>query len=462
MGDGSFAASTLMILQPGGAGNGLLSSDGPAEHFNHQPAASNGTAGPPLQYPSNGNSTHLPYGALQDGVCIQPWQGGAPNQQQQWSAGGSQAADAAAAAAAAAYLKQQQLQQLFLRQQENNNMQQQIPGQLQLGAQMAQLHAQHNYSRSQPGSSLQPPSNGDQAAVQMAKLQQLYAAQQQQLQGRDQQQQQEQELLLVQQQQQALQQQQGGMVAKVQQGPAVSALRQSLFAMQQQQQQTAQPHQQPQNQSQQQQQQVQQLPPQSHTPCSSAAAAAAGVHALSRPFNQQLQQQQQQHRTQGRPTAFIPAVADAATGPQQQQQQQGVKATPDGAPSSNLTVRLTIQLVGTYRKCSSAPGGPGGPAVPQPLPRRILTRPAEGVKNNGWDNESWDLILATQVRGCPVLGTRVFLESWLVGARGWFVDIVVASDVGLGVCGCDWGRGPICGARERGSLGVGEVMRWGE
>jgi hypothetical protein len=69
--------------------------------------------------------------------------------------------------------------------------------------------------------------------------------------------------------------------------------------------------------------------------------------------------------------------------------------------------------------------------VPQPLPRRILTRPAEGVKNNGWDNESWDLILATQVRGCPLLGTRVF---WKVAIGG--------QGLVCGHCGC-----VRCGAR---------------
>jgi hypothetical protein len=83
--------------------------------------------------------------------------------------------------------------------------------------------------------------------------------------------------------------------------------------------------------------------------------------------------------------------------PQQQQQQQVAKVSAKGPPSSNLTIRLTVQLCSTYKKCSSALGPPQQGGVPQPLPRRILTRPAAGVKNNGWDNESCDLILATQV-----------------------------------------------------------------
>jgi hypothetical protein len=119
----------------------------------------------------------------------------------------------------------------------------------------------------------------------------------------------------------------------------------------------------------------------------------------------------------------VPAGADGTpVQPQQHQQQQEVgPASAEGPPSSNLTSRLTIQLVATYRKCSSAAGAPG--AV---VPRRILTRPAAGVKNNGWDNETSDLILATQVREDTVLFYYmhtgciqcILCVAWHVGA-GW-------------------------------------------
>jgi hypothetical protein len=68
----------------------------------------------------------------------------------------------------------------------------------------------------------------------------------------------------------------------------------------------------------------------------------------------------------------------------------------NGPPSSNLTIRMTVQLVATYTKCTP-PGAAAAGAVPQPLPRRVLTKPAAAVKNDGWDNEASDLVLCTQV-----------------------------------------------------------------
>lgn len=71
-------------------------------------------------------------------------------------------------------------------------------------------------------------------------------------------------------------------------------------------------------------------------------------------------------------------------------------------PSSNLTVRLSVQLEATYAKC--APAGSGNAQAsgtgPPSLPRRVLTKPGAGVKNDGWDNESSDLVLCTQVSYC--------------------------------------------------------------
>lgn len=72
---------------------------------------------------------------------------------------------------------------------------------------------------------------------------------------------------------------------------------------------------------------------------------------------------------------------------------------PCGPPSSNLTVRLTVQLVATYAKCAPAGAGSAQASgiVSPSLPRRVLTKPGAGVKNDGWDNESSDLVLCTQV-----------------------------------------------------------------
>jgi hypothetical protein len=407
MGDGSFAASSLMILQPGAAGNGLLASEapgGPAEPCAFaSTAATNGTADGQLSH-SNGNSMHPPNAARQlpqDGICIQGWPGSSAQvQHQQWPAGAQ-----LDAATAAAYVEQQQLQQLLWRQQDSN-MQQQARVQVQLGAQMVQLHAQHNY-RGQPAAA-QPPSNGDQGLAQITKLQQMYAAQQQYA-GRDQsqQEQQQQQLLYQQQQRQYLLHQQQGLVGKQQGAPAVSALRQSLCALQQQapvqahaQQapgqapQRLQQHQQDavmlQHQEQQRQRHVH-LAAQQGALLAAAAATQAQAQAPGQVGN--VGQQPAQQHNAAKPTAFVPAGADCAPAqPQQQQQQVGEPALAEGPPSSNLTSRLTIQLVATYSKCSSAAGAPG--AV---VPRRILTLPAAGVKNNGWDNETSDLILATQV-----------------------------------------------------------------
>ncbi|KIY93209.1 hypothetical protein MNEG_14753 [Monoraphidium neglectum] len=112
--------------------------------------------------------------------------------------------------------------------------------------------------------------------------------------------------------------------------------------------------------------------------------------------NPQLQQPQ--------PRARVLAAADAPdcrTQQQQQQQQQPLVAAAAAAddldvagdmPSSNLTVRLSSQLASTYRKCS-----PRSSSAPQQLPpgRRVLTHPSAGVRNEGWDNEAHDLVLAT-------------------------------------------------------------------
>jgi hypothetical protein len=78
-----------------------------------------------------------------------------------------------------------------------------------------------------------------------------------------------------------------------------------------------------------------------------------------------------------------------------------------GPPSSNLTVRMTIQLVATYKKCT--PPGPGA-GVPQPLPRRVLTKPGAAVKNDGWDNEASDLVLCTQVSVAAAAAASVALR----------------------------------------------------
>jgi type II secretory pathway pseudopilin PulG len=97
---------------------------------------------------------------------------------------------------------------------------------------------------------------------------------------------------------------------------------------------------------------------------------------------------------------------------QQQQQQLGALAssssggggaansTPTGPSSSNAAIRMSVQLVATYRKCTQGHATGDTGAVPQPLPRRVLTRPAAAARNDGHDNEGFDLILSTQVGGC--------------------------------------------------------------
>lgn len=414
--DGSFAASSLMILQPGAAGNGLLTPDGPVVGTGTHHCTPNGSTadGQGGTSHSNGNSLRLPNGALllpRDGSCSGAWPGSSTQpqqQQQQWQAGLQ-----FESVTAAAYVKQQQ--QLFMCQQQDN-MQQQIPVQVQLGAQMVQLHAQHNCIRSQPLSTQAPPTSAEQLPS-LGKLQQVYATQRQQTE-RDQQQQQqlEQQQWFAQQQQaqqqylvqpQSQQQQQ----VKQQGVPAVSALRQSLFAMQQQQQ-AMQHEQHISGQLQEQQQQLQQhQQQQAMQQQQQIVGMADAVDAAEAQL--QVQAAAQQHSAP-RPTAFVPAAqADGASKLQQQQQhvpqqrpqqqeQQRSTAAPEGPPSSNLTARLTIQLKATYTKCSEAGGVAGGAGAV--TPRRILTRPAAGVRNNGWDNEACDLILSTQVRGAVGAG----------------------------------------------------------
>jgi len=410
-----------MILQPGAPGNGFLGTDGAAaaaDPCTAQPGLSNGSAANQPAHSNgctaSGHLRHQPNGILhvpQGPQTMQAWQA-QQQQQHQWPTSEQAAAAAAAACKQQLQLQLQQQQQQLCLQQEN--LQQQAPVQMQLGAQMAQLHAQHNYSRQQPAGQ---QSNGQPGLTAWAQAQphmmavqqhnkeqgdsQQMQQQQQQFWPQQQQQQQQQRLFHQQhqqnQQQQYLeqqnhhhQQQQQQQQQTLQTGgmqKAKSALRQSLFALQQQQQHAA---------ASQPQHTQQQLQPQT-MPLSEQHTAPAGCTAT---YAQQ-QPNAGQHSQGPRQTAFVPAAAAGTSNHQQQQQQQeasgsaaGSKASPEGPPSSNLTSRLTIQLVATYKKCSRE-GGDGG--VPQPLPRRILTRPAAGVKNNGWDNEACDLVLSTQV-----------------------------------------------------------------
>lgn len=111
----------------------------------------------------------------------------------------------------------------------------------------------------------------------------------------------------------------------------------------------------------------------------------------------------QQHEIHSRYSSSAPAIADGSLAQQISSSQHSNGSTgkdlASGPPSSNLTVRLTVQLVATYSKCTppGADSGAVGGAVSQPLPHRVLTKPGAGVKNDGWDNESSDLVLSTQV-----------------------------------------------------------------
>jgi len=145
-----------------------------------------------------------------------------------------------------------------------------------------------------------------------------------------------------------------------------------------------------------------------------AAGSTAEQQSLLHPLPQQQQQSRQPQRpvsedldvlmTSGDEMEVIGAADVLASARPYAQQQQEIspqlqpvvdcEGDDDDAdlPSSNLTVRLSSQLASTYSKCS-----PRSSSAPQQLPpaRRVLTHPSAGVKNEGWDNEAHDLVLAT-------------------------------------------------------------------
>ncbi|KAF1953663.1 kinase-like protein [Byssothecium circinans] len=107
--------------------------------------------------------------------------------------------------------------------------------------------------------------------------------------------------------------------------------------------------------------------------------------------NQQQQQQQQQQQLQpigyGPVPKFESCVNTADLQPQINTQPLFRRAAPDGGFISPLQA-LTSHLPATYRICN-----PNFKYESTRNPRRVLTKPSKGVKNDGYDNEDSDYIL---------------------------------------------------------------------
>lgn len=103
------------------------------------------------------------------------------------------------------------------------------------------------------------------------------------------------------------------------------------------------------------------------------------------------QQQQQQHQanttTKSGPPQFIKVTDVNLLAPRINAQPPFRRANPEGGFISPLQA-LTTHLPSTYRICN-----PGFQYESSRNPRRVLTKPSKGVKNDGFDNEDSDYIL---------------------------------------------------------------------
>src|SRR3990167_1744793 len=84
---------------------------------------------------------------------------------------------------------------------------------------------------------------------------------------------------------------------------------------------------------------------------------------------------------------------------------------------------LTMQLVGTYRRC----GGVRFVWSRSSVPRRVLSKPNEAVSNGGMDNARGDLILSVndELVGGTLGPSRVYVVQDLIG-QGTFGQVVRA------------------------------------
>ncbi len=62
---------------------------------------------------------------------------------------------------------------------------------------------------------------------------------------------------------------------------------------------------------------------------------------------------------------------------------------------------LTVSLPQTYQRCS-----PHFTYSHHLVPRRVLTKPSEGVENQGYDNTNWDLVVAVHDVFVSTTGAR--------------------------------------------------------
>jgi hypothetical protein len=422
MGDGSAVMQSLMMLR--GTGNGHQAAEG-------LPAVDGSTAllDSALQQlekrfsagTMGAGSNGWGQASVQNGVFIQPNNSGAidhmDSQQQHTALLQQDQVD----------LQQQQQQFEFAQAMQQQYQQQVSHMQALLGAQMAQLHG----SVEQQAAVQQQLQQ--QQALQLAKAAAAAAApaaaevQRQRLSkdgswfntpGTNHQQQQQQQQGQVQQQQHPPQHHQQQL-----QG-AVSALRQSLLQQQQQQLQRRQSLEQQQQYSLGQESQLATKPlvfkvgtpgqPGAHmvyakAGSSSMLASSAPVSSSSKqpPYLAAQQQQHQQQLYASDANAHTSSVSPPSGSTNTNSS--SCRFSANGPPSSNLTVRMTIQLVATYKKCT--PPGPGA-GVPQPLPRRVLTKPGAAVKNDGWDNEASDLVLCTQVSSSNSSSSSKQQQQW--------------------------------------------------
>lgn len=85
---------------------------------------------------------------------------------------------------------------------------------------------------------------------------------------------------------------------------------------------------------------------------------------------------------------------------------------------------LTVHLPATYRICN-----PGFKYESSRNPRRVLTKPSKGLKNDGYDNEDSDYILYVN----DILGSEEAGHKYDSLLSGWATPWLTISSPGTGI-----------------------------
>jgi dual specificity protein kinase YAK1 len=99
-----------------------------------------------------------------------------------------------------------------------------------------------------------------------------------------------------------------------------------------------------------------------------------------------------------------------------------------------MLTKLTLRLLKTYRKCNLSAN------FDDIKLKVVLTNPSEGLKNEGYDNENYDLIVSVgdkiiSQQSFGVLKTRIYIVEGLLG-KGSYGQVYFKKYIYIVVIGC--------------------------